>query len=126
MTGVQYQHIGHDPRQGEIALWSVDDRGVLHEARRRFAEANGEWLDWSHENQFTEVKVRALGRVEVERKTGSIHLSDGDWSVSESRLCRLLDVLDRAYPSTRWYVFGNGFSGESIGDFLCKRFGLAA
>lgn len=118
---LQYQHIGHDPRHGEIALWSVDERGALHERRRNKREADLEWLDWSHERAFPEVKMRALGRVEIGRRAGSIHISDPDLAVSSRRLVRLLDTLEKHYPEIRWYVFGSGFNGESAMAALAQR-----
>ncbi len=114
MPGLEYQHIGHDPCLGEIALWSVDDRGNLHEQRRDKKEADLEWLDWSHERAFPEVKMHALGRVELVRCAGSIHISDPVMAISTRRLARLLDTLEDRFPSIRWYLFGSGFHGESL------------
>lgn len=121
MSHVQYHHIGHDPRLGPIALWSMDITGRLHEDRRRFTELGREWLTWSHDNQFVEVKSRALGRVELDRRTGSIHIADPDLARSDAFLCKLLDRLDRQYPGTRWYLFGVGFNGESVVRVLAER-----
>lgn len=118
MPGVLYHHIGHDPKHGPIALWSIDEQGKVHERRRRFAQADGEWLDWSHENQFREIKIRALGRVELDRRAGSIHLTDTSIGRSDARLCRLLETLDRLYPQVRWYVFGVDYRGESADQVL--------
>lgn len=121
MGGVQYQHIGHDPRRGTIALWSLDEQGKLHESRKRFARVDQSWLDWSHENQFREVKRQAVGRVEIESRAGTIHVNEPAWSVSEAKLCRLLNTLDKLYPATRWFLFGPGFKGESVTAFLADR-----
>ena len=76
MPGLEYQHIGHDPTDTQVAIWSIDDRGELHEQRAARKAPTREWLDWSHENVFAEVKMKALGRVEIESKFGSIHISD--------------------------------------------------
>lgn len=122
MPGVSYQHIGHDPRLGAIALWSLDEQGVLHENRQKFDEPNAAWLDFSHDNCFREVKkTRALGRVELDRRTGSIHISDEAILRSEVKLCRILDALDKKYPSTRWYVFGPGCAGETVTALLAQK-----
>lgn len=121
MSDIEYHHIGHDPRLGSIALWSVDRSFRLHEDRRRFTEVGREWLTWSHDNQFIEVKPRALGRVELDRRAGSIQISDPHLARSDAFLCRLLDTLDRQYPGTRWYLFGVGFKGESVIKVLAER-----
>ncbi len=121
MPEVDYHQIGHNPRLGAIALWSLDTDGKIHEERRHFLEANIEWLHWSHDNLFVEVRSRALGRVELERFTGSIQISDPNLARSDGFLCKLLDTLDRVYPSTRWYLFGAGFKGESVISVLAQR-----
>ncbi|MBC7835536.1 MAG: hypothetical protein H7Y88_10630 [Phycisphaerales bacterium] len=121
MPGIEYQHIGHDPRYGEIALWSIDDRGEIHEDRRCFPIPDADWLDWAHENVFREVKIRAVGRVELSRRAGSIHISDPNVGLSDHRLTRLLDKLDEKYPQTRWYLFGSGFHGENAMTALARR-----
>lgn len=121
MAGLCYQHIGHDPKLGPIAIWSLDQAGQIHEDRRAFAAPNGEWLDWSHDNCFREVKAQAVGRVELDRQAGSIHISDPEICRSEVKLCRILDALDRAYPKTRWYVFGAGIAGEPIAKLLARQ-----
>jgi hypothetical protein len=121
MPRVQYHHIGHDPRHGEIALWSVDDRGSLHENRRTFDGPDGAWLDWSHENAFREVKMRALGRVELDRHAGSIHISDERIGRSEAAICRLVGTLEARFPGTRWYLFGLDFRGESVCEVLARQ-----
>lgn len=126
MAGVEYQHIGHDPRRGVIALWSLDSDGKVHEARRRFEKVDGAWLNWSHEKQFREVKRQAVGRVEVERRAGTIHVNEPSWALSEAKLCRLLNTLDKHYPATRWFLFGPGFQGESVTAFLAERAKQAA
>jgi hypothetical protein len=118
MPGVQYQHIGHDPRRGTIALWSVDDQGRLHESRKRFGSVGEDWLNWSHEKQFREVRRAAAGRVEIESRSGSIHVNEPAWSLNEAKLCKLLNTLDKMYPATRWFLFGPGFQGESVTAYL--------
>lgn len=113
MAGLEYQHIGHDPRRDAIAIWSVDDRGRLHEERTDQHQPTLEWLGWSHERVFPEVtKAKATGRVELGRRAGSIHITDPKVAVSTSHLARLLDVLESRYPATRWYLFGGGYQGE--------------
>ncbi len=121
MAGLNYQHIGHDPKLGPIALWSLDQTGKVHEDRRVFDGPDAEWLDWSHEKCFQEVKSRIMGRVELSRQAGSIHISDPQVCRSDDKLCRILDALDRAYPKTRWYVFGAGFKGESAVQILARQ-----
>lgn len=112
MSHVCYQHIGHQPRFGEIVLWTMDTSGEIHEARATFEKADGAWLDWSHENTFREVKWRVSGRVETGTRTGSIQVSDPDVCLSPSRMHRLLAQLDKRFPRVRWYVFGPTFRGE--------------
>lgn len=112
MAGLEYQHIGHDPRRDAVALWSVDEKGRLHEQRQDQHEPTREWLDWSHARVFPDLKARATGRVELGRRAGSIHISDPKVAVSTSHLVRLLDVLEARYPETRWYLFGGGYRGE--------------
>lgn len=125
MIGLSYQHIGHDPRNGTIALWSLDRDGTVHEDRKRFPEPNAAWLDWSHENCFREVKPMALGRVEIDRRAGSIHINDATVWRSEKQICKILDALDRAYPQTRWYFFGPGVSGATPSKLLSEAAGPA-
>lgn len=120
MATIEYHHIGHDPRRGAIAIWSVDERLDLHEERREDRAVDAAFLDWSHDNCFRDVKARALGRVELDRKAGSIQISDPDLARSTRWLCRLLDRLERRYPDTRWYLFGSGLRGESSEDFLLR------
>ena len=112
MAGLQYQHIGHDPSRDAIAIWSVDNRGKLHEERAAQHEATIDWLGWSHERVFPDVRPQATGRVELGRRAGSIHITDPKVAISTSHLGRLLDILDTRYPQTRWYLFGGGYSGE--------------
>ncbi len=114
MPGLEYQHIGHDPSDTQVAIWSMDDRGELHEQRAPQKSPSHDWLDWSHENVFAEVKMKALGRVEIETKSGSIHISDPNVLLNTHRFSRLLYKLDQKYPQTRWYLFGNGYRGESV------------
>lgn len=124
MPGVQYQHIGHNPRFGEIAIWTYDDRGVLHEQRREGtggAPPPADWLDWSHERIFVEIKMKAVGRVELDRRAGSIYISDPKVGLSTGHLSRLLDVLDAKYPRTQWFLFGSGYSGESVMTALARK-----
>lgn len=121
MPGLEYQHIGHDPAVDQIAIWSVDDRGQLHEERAAPARQQDNWLTWSHENVFPDIKKKAVGRVEIRRKAGSIHISDPDVVLSHNRFSRLLDTLDRTYPQTRWYLFGGGYKGESVMAALAQR-----
>lgn len=121
MPGLEYQHIGHDPTVDEIAIWSVDDHGTLHEQRTPKSSPTADWLDWSHERIFPDVKMKALGRVEIDRKAGTIHISDVNVVLSSMRFSRLLDSLDRKYPETRWYIFGGGFKGESVMAALAHR-----
>lgn len=112
MPGLEYQHIGHDPSRDAIAIWSVDDRGRLHEERAPQHQATIEWLGWSHEKVFRDVRARATGRVELGRRAGSIHITDPKVAVSTTQLGRLLDILEAKYPETRWYLFGGGYRGE--------------
>ncbi len=112
MAGLEYQHIGHDPSRDAIAIWSVDDRGRLHEERSPQHQATIDWLGWSHERVFPNVRPRATGRVELGRRAGSIHITDPKVAVSSSHLGRLLDILETRYPQTRWYLFGGGYRGE--------------
>jgi hypothetical protein len=114
MPGLEYQHIGHDPSDTQVAIWSIDDRGELHEQRAARKAPTVEWLDWSHENVFAEVKMKALGRVEIESKFGSIHISDPNVILNTHRFSRMLSKLDQKYPQTRWYLFGSGYKGESV------------
>lgn len=112
MAGIEYQHIGHDPRRDSIAIWSVDEQGRLHEDRRGEHEPTLEWLGWSHQEVFPDVRSRATGRVELRNRAGSIHLTDPKIAVSPGRLGRLLDMLETKYPETRWFLFGGGYKGE--------------
>ncbi len=121
MPGLQYQHIGHDPSIDEIAIWSMDDRGTLREERTPKSVPSADWLSWSHERVFPDIKMKALGRVEIDRKAGTIHISDVNVVLSATRFSRLLDSLDRKYPDTRWYIFGGGFKGESVMAALAQR-----
>jgi len=114
MAGIEYHHIGHDPQQGALALWSIDQHWRLHEDRRDIQTADAAWLVWSHENMFPGINVRALGRVEIDRKAGSIHVSDPVLVRDDAHLLRVLSILDQRYPDTRWYLFGLGFKGESV------------
>ncbi|HYE02027.1 MAG TPA: hypothetical protein VD963_02200 [Phycisphaerales bacterium] len=121
MPGLEYQHIGHDPRTGPIALWAVDDRGQIREERQPRHEPDLHWLGWAHENVFKEVKIAAAGRVDLDRQAGSIHLTDPGLGLSDQRLVRLIDTLDRRYPKTRWFLFGAGFHGENVMAALARR-----
>jgi hypothetical protein len=121
MNGLEYHHIGHDPSTGEIALWSLDDRDAIHEDRRRFAQDDLEWLHWSHEQVFREIHWKAVGRVELDRKAGSIHVSDPRIGHSPTRLARLVETLEAKYPNVRWFVFGSGYRGESVMAALAGR-----
>lgn len=114
MSGLEYHHIGHDPTETQVAIWSMDERGTLHEQRAARKAPTVEWLDWSHENVFAEVKMKALGRVEIETKSGSIHISDPNIILNTHRFSRLLYKLDQKYPQTRWYLFGSGYRGEPV------------
>jgi len=114
MSGLEYQHIGHDPTNTQVAIWSMDERGELHERRAAKTAPTVKWLDWSHENVFAEVKMKALGRVEMETRSGSIHISDPSIILSTHRFSRLLDKLDEKFPQTRWYLFGSGYKGEPV------------
>jgi len=121
MAGLEYQHIGHDPSLDQIAIWSMDERGQLHEERAAKHASSVEWLTWSHEKVFSQVNMKALGRVEIHRKAGSIHISDPDVVLSSHRFSRLLNKLDEKYPDTRWFLFGGGFKGESVMAALAQR-----
>ena len=121
MPGVQYHHIGHTPRFGEIALWAMDERGTVHEDRRRYDAPDASWLDWSHQNTFAEVKPIASGRVELASKAGSIHIADPALFLDNRRLLRIIDRLDAAYPHIRWYIFGDGLNGVSVMTALSQR-----
>ncbi len=121
MPGLSYQHIGHDPSHGSIALWSLDESGDFKEDRRSFDEPDADWLDWSHERMFPELKPAALGRVELDRRTGTIHISEPKIGLSSQRLTRLLDMLDAKYPETRWFIFGAGYKGEPVMSALAER-----
>lgn len=126
MATVQYHHIGHDPASGQLALWSIDSAWRLHQSTREFARADAQWLDWSHENAFPDVAALALGRVEVDRRAGSIHISDRALSHSDAKLLRIVATLEKAYPETRWFLFGPGFKGESLHQYLAERTAAAA
>ncbi|MGD9690793.1 MAG: hypothetical protein AB7Q91_14590 [Phycisphaerales bacterium] len=117
---MSYQHIGHNPRHGPVVIWSLDHEGTVHEDRRSQGEPDPSWIDWSHENCFREVKARAVGRVELQNRAGSIHISDPELLRSEVKLCRVLDALDRRFPQTRWFVFGPGCNGATIAELLAK------
>lgn len=114
MAGVAYQHIGHDPRFGELAMWNLDDRGELAEDRRSFREAGERWLDWSHQRLFEGRTTRARGRVELGTRTGSVFIVDPNIGLASGKLARILRTLDRKYPNTRWFLFGCGYHGESV------------
>ena len=118
MPGVQYQHIGHNPTAGRLALWTIDPAWRLHVSERAEAEPDAAWLDWSHQNCFPGVSNIALGRTEIERRAGSIHFSDRALSMREEHLLRVLSILDRRFPDTRWYLFGPGFRGQSVSEHL--------
>ena len=120
MAGIEYQHIGHDPRFGEIALWSVDESGNVLEDRRNFEQPDAAWLGWSHDRVFPEIKLAAAGRVEINRRAGSIHINDPDLGLRPVKLVRLLDKLDELYPNTRWFLFGGGFKGEPAAVALAQ------
>lgn len=126
MPGVQYHHIGHNPRFGEIALWAMDERGTVHEDRRIYDAPDQSWLDWSHQNTFREIKPIASGRVELAARAGSIHIPDPALFLDNRRLIRILDRLDAAYPRTRWYVFGDGLNGVSVMTALAHRVASSA
>ncbi|MBX3356821.1 MAG: hypothetical protein KF745_00175 [Phycisphaeraceae bacterium] len=121
MTRVQYHHIGHRPRFGPIALWALGDDGRLHEDRRAYDQPDASWLDWSHDNLFAEVKPVAKGRVELDCKAGSIHISDPALILNRHRLVRIVRRLERAYPRTRWFVFSDGLTGISVSQVLDDR-----
>lgn len=121
MAGLNYQHIGHNPRHGPVAIWSLDDRGIVHEDRRTQGEPDASWIDWSHENRFREVKARAVGRVELRSHAGSIHINDPELLRNQSKLCRVVDALDKAYPQTRWFVFGPGCNGATVTELLSNQ-----
>jgi len=121
MSGLEYQHIGHDPSIDQIAIWSMDERGELHEQRTAQHRPTAAWIGMSHENIFPEVSMRALGRVEIGRKAGTIHISDVNVVLSPHRFSRLLDKLDKKYPETKWFIFGGGYKGESIMTALAQR-----
>ena len=112
MAGLEYQHIGHDPRADAIAIWSVDEQGRLHEDRCEQHEPTPEWLDWSHQRLFSAKRSRATGRVELGKRAGSIHITDPKIAASPWQLGRLLEVLETRYPLTRWFLFGGGYKGE--------------
>lgn len=114
MAGIGYEHIGHDPTHSGVALWSVDEQGRLHEERKGRHQPSVDWLFWSHDRVFRDVKSRASGRVELGSRAGSIHIADPAFAASTSRLGRLLQVLEKQYPQTRWFLFGGGYSGEPI------------
>ncbi len=120
MSGLNYQHIGHDPKLGAIAIWTLDKEGKVHEDRKKKGAPDGTWLDWSHENCFREVKSMAVGRVELDRQAGSIHINDASVWRSEKQICKILDALDRIYPKTRWYFFGPGVNGASPSKLLAE------
>ncbi|MGQ0628255.1 MAG: hypothetical protein ACT4PL_09190 [Phycisphaerales bacterium] len=126
MAHVEYHHIGHDPSNGALALWSIDERGRFHESRREFARADAHWLDWSHENAFPDMAAIALGRVELDRRAGSLHISDVAIARDDSRLMRVVTILEKAYPGTRWFLFGPGFRGESLHEYLARLSNAAA
>jgi hypothetical protein len=121
MARVEYQHIGHDPSQCGVALWSVDDRGQLHEERKAAHQPTVDWLLWSHDRVFRDVKSRATGRVELGGRAGSIHIADPAFASSTARLGRLLSVLEARYPETRWYLFGGGYRGEPVSALFEER-----
>lgn len=121
MPGIQYHHIGHDPKYGEIALWAMDDRGHVHEDRRTYAAPDASWLDWSHENIFREIKPIARGRVELGTRAGSIVIADPKLLLDNRRLLRIVTRLESTYPKVRWYLFGDGLNGVSVMTALAQR-----
>ena len=120
MSGLQYQHIGHDPSRDAIAIWSVDDQGRLHEERKSQHQPTLDWLWWSHERVFRDMHAKATGRVELGGRAGSIHITDPKVAGSVSHLGRLLALLDSRYPQTCWYLFGGGYRGERAADVFAE------
>lgn len=116
MSGLEYQHIGHDPSREAIAIWSVDGTGRLFEERKSPHQPTVDWLCWSHERVFRDVKAKATGRVELGGRAGSIHIADPKLAGSIAHLGRLLAILESRYPETRWYLFGGGYRGERAAD----------
>jgi hypothetical protein len=114
MRSVEYQHIGHDPRYGELSIWNIDDRGCFSEHRREFATADQEWMEWSHQRLFDGQSTLARGRVELATRTGSVYIVEPALTCQISKIAHLVRKLDRRYPRTRWYLFGGGFNGESV------------
>lgn len=121
MPGIQYHHIGHTPRFGEIALWAMDDRGQVHEDRRRYDQPDASWLDWSHENAFREIKPIARGRVEIGTRSGSIVIADPRILLDNRRLARILSRLETTYPEVRWYLFSDGLNGTPVAAIFAER-----
>ena len=121
MPGIQYHHIGHNPRYGEIALWAMDDRGHVHEDRRLYDAPDASWLDWSHDNTFREIKPVARGRVELGTRSGSIVIADPHLLLDNRRLARILTRLENTYPDVRWYLFSDGLNGAPINTVFADR-----
>ncbi len=118
MAGVEYHHLGHNPSSGKLALWSIDTQSKLHVSEKRFETVGVEWLDWSHENAFGDIAVLALGRVEIDRKVGSMHIADAGFARRDDNLLRLSAILDSRFPGVRWYLFGPIFKGETLHAYL--------
>jgi len=102
MDRFRYTDIGHSTDAGRVVAWWIDEPGRLHSRECRRAQLRRAEPGRAS-RAAARLRARAVGRVELDRAVGSVHLASG---ATNADLGRTLDRLERRYPGVRWFVFG--------------------
>lgn len=102
MDRFHYTNIGHSTDAGPVVAWWIDRRDRLHSRECRPAELL-RVQPGRASRTATRLQAHAVGRVELDRSVGSVHLSP---DATGDDLARTLDRLERRYPGVRWFIFG--------------------
>ena len=102
MNPLRYTDIGHSTDAGRVEAWWIGEHGRLrtHPCRAGQLHRRG---DDRPSRAASRLRAAAIGRVELDRGVGSVHIPP---TASDDILSMTLDRLERRYPGVRWFVFG--------------------
>ncbi|MCW5775044.1 MAG: hypothetical protein KIS87_01180 [Phycisphaeraceae bacterium] len=101
MNPLRYTDIGHSTDAGRVEAWWIGEQGRLRTHACRVGQLRRRGED-RPSRAAARLQATALGRVELDRGVGSVHLpSEGQ----PEALRTTLDRLERRYPGVRWFVF---------------------
>ncbi|GIK19805.1 MAG: hypothetical protein DYG93_09325 [Leptolyngbya sp. PLA2] len=108
MNPLRYTDIGHSTDAGRVEAWWIGEQGRLrtHGCRAGQLRRHGEDRPI---RAASRLRALAIGRVELDRSVGSVHLPQ---TASDDDLTMTLDRLERRYPGVRWFVFGEAGARE--------------